>query len=313
MPGGTGRATTKKIPTWKKLLEIDEDRKGKSQMTNTQRQELICGYLLECACEENCTHHSDAKRLKSCHCLGFLKGDDDDDEQRKMMRAAVAKYVLWWVRQSRTTQQALLMAQIRYEGELKKCKTLDATKASQNNFPLPFQSSGAPDTAIELADVMICQSALMKILRIGRNYWGTCTKALHEGTAPTEFVHGLTGVQNVRAKIFDERFGQKLKDFFENDLRQLANSPGPDDIEELDPEWSKRRCYGRFLWGQGFSFSSDAKANMTVEERTDADYRLMKENGFEADRKTSVCSWTSFRLYWAKSYPKLVVHNKHSR
>jgi hypothetical protein len=180
MPGGgRGRATTKKTTTWKKLLEIDEDRKGKSQITEPQRQELICGYLLECACQENCTHHSDAKRLKSCHCLRFINGTtngDNDDEQRKMMRAAVAKYVLWWVRQSRTTQQALLMAQIRCDTELKKCKKLEP---SQNNFPLPFQSNGAPDTAIELADVMICQSALMKILRIGRNYWDICTKALH--------------------------------------------------------------------------------------------------------------------------------------
>jgi hypothetical protein len=102
MPEGRGRATTKKVVTWKKLLEIDEHQKGKSQMTDGERKELISSHLHDYAHEGKCTHHKDSKILKKCSCLGFLKSDVNEDDDVKVDEhgrgnifcAAIAKYVL---------------------------------------------------------------------------------------------------------------------------------------------------------------------------------------------------------------------------
>jgi hypothetical protein len=287
-------------------------------MTDGEREELISSHIHEHARQGQCFHHSDANRFKKCNCLGILQSDVDEDEdddnvevdeheRGRILRHAVAKYVLWWARESRTTQQVMIIAQIQSEKELKKYK-LDLPA---QNYNLPFQSTGDHATAIVLADVMICQSALMKILRISATAWRTCAIAHRHGTVPK---HGQIGKESTRGKIFEERVAPSLKEFFDNELMKRAG-PRPtrlsrqiggviirdgDDVKELDPEWTYRRCYGRFLWGQGFSYSTDATGKATIEERTDDDY------DFEADRE-SICAWSTFRAYWLNRYPKLVV------
>jgi hypothetical protein len=84
------------------------------------------------------------------------------------------------------------------EKELKKFK-----------FNLPFLSTGNHATAILLSDVMIFQSALMKILCVQTTAWRTCATALKNGTVPA---HGLIGLPKARAKIF----------LFENNSKKQA-------------------------------------------------------------------------------------------
>jgi hypothetical protein len=79
------------------------------------------------------------------------------------------------------------------------------------NYNLPLLSAGNHAAAILLSDVMICQSALMKILRVRTTAWRTCATTLKNGIVP---VHGLIGpLPNVRAKMFEGKVGPKLKDF----------------------------------------------------------------------------------------------------
>jgi hypothetical protein len=68
MPERRGQPRTKKIATWKKLLEIDEHRKGKYQMTDGEREELIS----DNAGQKKYTHHNVIQRdLRSVTVLDF--------------------------------------------------------------------------------------------------------------------------------------------------------------------------------------------------------------------------------------------------
>jgi hypothetical protein len=86
-------------------------------------------------------------------------------------------------------------------------------------YNLPFLSTGNHTTAILLLDVMICQSAFLKILCVQTTAWRMCATNLKNGTVPA---YGLLGLPTARAKIFEEKVGPKLKEFLENDVKKWA-------------------------------------------------------------------------------------------
>jgi hypothetical protein len=130
----------------------------------------------------------------------------------------------------------------------------------------------------------------------------------------------------VCSKKFQRNVAPLLKVFFETEMKECSG-PRPtklvrevtqvgirddDNIEELDPEWTKRRCYARFLWNQGFLYGGDGKGNITITEKTDETWEEPQQTDDEdtVARKDRICSWTTFRDYWKRTYPKLIVRKQ---
>jgi hypothetical protein len=72
------------------------------------------------------------------------------------------------------------------------------------------------------------------------------------------------------------------------------------DIEELDPGWSKRRLFGSFAWKHGWKIRSTSKGSIVKEKRTDANWSATEE-------PKQVCCRQSFNNYWSQNHPKLIV------
>jgi hypothetical protein len=114
-------------------------------------------------------------------------------------------------------------------------------------------------------------------------------------------------------KLFKEEIEPHLRPFFEDYLKTMAGpratrfvgeatgvSTRDDDVEilELDPEWSKRRCYRKWCYKNGYKLTASARSTITYEKRTNV------PDDFEYGK---LCCWAKFLDYWKAEYPKLIV------
>ena len=72
-----------------------------------------------------------------------------------------------------------------------------------------------------------------------------------------------------------------------------------EDVTELDPEWTKRRLFGRYCWDLGYLVVEGSGTKVLL--RKDEDWLT---SGAEYDH---VCSWGFFWSYWNRNHPKLIV------
>jgi hypothetical protein len=214
-----------------------------------QRIEIIMDYLQQRA-PQPC-FNPDLNKSLTCSCLSCL----DDDES---LRNAVALYILWFAALEKETQQMLVMEKIRGT----KLLVEKRGEKPQPVYFIPYKTE-LTEIAKELGNVKICKYALMALFRYGKRAWETCRLAVDNGTIPE---HGLKGKQNVRSKTFKLEVEPGIKAFFETVVLPLSG-PRPtrftreasgaivrdlEDTLELDPEWTKRRLFGRYCYDLGY-------------------------------------------------------------
>jgi hypothetical protein len=288
---------------WKVKLELGRHEE-KSKLEDDDRVDTIMEYLQEKA-PKSCYDANRRKEIQ-CSCLSLL-----DDHS---LRNSVALWTLWFARLSKETQQLLLMEKIRATRLV-----LGENNRQKNRFlPLffiPFTTE-LPEVAEVLGDVKICKCAMMTVLRMGRTAWSTCKQAVDSGSNPQ---HGLKGQECARSKKFKNEVEPGLKEFYTNVVFPLSG-PRPtrstrqqsgaayteaqdldeeDDFTELDPEWTKRRLFGRYCFDLGYSVTKGSIVE--VKRRVDADWTA---SGAEYG---SVCSWAFFWGYWRRNHSKIIV------
>jgi hypothetical protein len=106
----------------------------------------------------------------------------------------------------------------------------------------------------------------MTVLPMRKTAWLTCKQAVDSGTTPQ---HGLKGQECARSNKFRNEVEPGLKEFFDTVViplsgsrptsltREQSGAIGVDfldeDLTELDPEWTKRRLFGRYCYDLGYS------------------------------------------------------------
>jgi hypothetical protein len=174
----------------------------------------------------------------------------------------------------------------------------------------------------QLNDILVCKSSLMNILLSKRIFWRTCETAVNNGSIPHHA--GNKGKEAHSRKVFKTQVEPALKVFFDDMLLKLAgvrptryvrnlvkrvsgqmevqNEVRDDnDFLELDPEWTKRRCFSMFCFDQEFKLKLDSKRRQTLEKRDD---NVWKEGDQIFGR---ICSWPKFLSYWGENYSNLKV------
>jgi hypothetical protein len=288
---------------WKVNLELGRHEE-KSKLVDDDRVDTIMEYLLEKA-PKSCYDANNKKELK-CNCLSLLEDHS--------LRNSVALWTLWFARLAKETQQMIIIEKIR-------ATKLVAGQRQKNQFLqlyfIPFTTE-LPDVAEKLGDVRICKCAMMAVLRMGRSAWSTCKEAVDSGSNPQ---HGLKGQECARSKKFKIQVEPGLKEFYTTVVIPLSG-PRPtrstrqqsgaanaeedleDDFTELDPEWTKRRLFGRYCWDLGYSVtkgSTEQGSTEQVKRREDEDWLA---SGAEYGQ---VCSWGFFWGYWRQNHSKIIV------
>jgi hypothetical protein len=279
--------------SWRNELKLGV----KSGLTDDQRIDIIMEYLEDkatCSC-----YNLNNRKAESCHCLSCLDNEDS--------RNAVALYILWFTQLDKLMQQLLIMEKIRSTQLVLKKKRY----SNQKLFFLPFKTELVEVTEA-LGDVTICQHAMMILLRFGRSAWATCRLAVENGTIPE---HGLKGKATVKSKKFKLEVEPGLMDFFKKVVvplsgprptRATAEESGAvirdsEDTLELDPEWTKRRLYGKYCFDLGYSVTQSASGVVRIEVREDEEWVT---GGAE---RGSHCSWSAFWNYWQREHTNIIV------
>jgi hypothetical protein len=285
-------------PTWGKELELGIK---SSELNDDQRIEIIMEYLRDKS-HRSCFDPGNRKE-QSCNCLSCL---DSESSQN-----AVALYILWFSELEKQTQQLLLMEKIRATklilgNDYKKRYTGDLKL-----YLLPYKTE-LTEVTEALGDITICKFAMMALLRYGKTAWYNCKIAVDNGTIPE---HGLKGKASVRSKKFKQEVEPGLEDFFRTVILPLSG-PRPtrataeesgavirdsEDTLELDPEWTKRRLFGKYCFDLGYTVKQSASGAVKVDIRVDEEW--VTGGGDNAPH----CSWTAFWNYWKRQHANIIV------
>jgi hypothetical protein len=288
--GGTRKAYTL---SWGTELKLGI----KSDLNDDERIEMIMEYLEDKA-PQSCFDASNRK-MQTCHCLSSLEDEDN--------RNAVALYILWFSELEKQTQQLLLMEKIRSTQLVLNTKRY----SNQKLFFLPYKTE-LVEVAEALGNVVVCKYAMQTLLRYGKGAWDTCRLAVESGTVPE---HGLKGKASVKSKKFKEQVEPGLVHFFETVVvplsgprptRATAEESGAvirdsEDTLELDPEWTKRRLFGKYCFDLGFTVKQSASGAVKITERQDEEWVT---GGAEPG---SHCSWSAFWCYWKRQHANIIV------
>ena len=156
-----------------------------------------------------------------------------------------------------------------------------------------------------IEEIFVCQSTIMSLLKLGKDWWATCKKAVEGNYIPE---HAMVGKRN-RSVKFEREARADLIEFFE-ELMQLGepiatrfirNELGAlrddEDLVLLPSCTSKRSLYERFCFERGCKVHTSAKGITKLKERTDP-------NWLASNLEFKYCpNWTSFFDFWAKEYP----------
>jgi hypothetical protein len=271
----------------------------KSDLNDDERIETIMEYLQDKA-PQSCFDAGNRK-VQTCHCLSCLDGEDDSN------RNAVALYILWFSELEKQTQQLLLMEKIRSTQLVLNRKRY----SNQKLFFLPYKTELVEVTEA-LGNVLVCKYAMQTLLRYGKGAWDTCRLSVENGTIPE---HGLKGRCSVRSKKFKREVEPGLVNFFATVVvplsgprptRATAEESGAvirdsEDTLELDPEWTKRRLFGKYCFDLGYSVKQSASGSVKITVRAD-------EEWVTGDAEPgSHCSWSAFWSYWKREHKNIVV------
>lgn len=246
-----------------------------------------------------------SNRQTKCDCMFFL----NDDEVN-----AVCRYMLYFAGIKLDSQKTLLSEMIRVSSVFKaqykqRCFVLPLIQNETNTEPIPPR--------------MVCINAVCSILNVGR-------KKLASAKSFTTFCHGLkdrTGAESNKGKNSDE-WRASLRDFFEKlkregtpfatrIIREETGTITRDDDPEavaLPPHMSKRQCYARWCFEQGWVTKLKRRADTYSEPisqfvrrpHDDEEELPLWPSGTESK---TICAWPTFLKYWKTNYPNIKVCN----
>jgi hypothetical protein len=125
----------------------------------------------------------------------------------------------------------------------------------------------------------------------------------------------LKGKTSVRSKKYKEEVEPGLVEFFQKVVVPLSG-PRPTrataeesgavirdskDTLELDPEWTKRRLFGKYCYDLGYTVKQSANGTIKFGFRADEEWVAGgTENGPR-------CSWASFLNFWKREHSNIIV------
>jgi hypothetical protein len=182
-------------------------------------------------------------------------------------------------------------------------------------FCLPFLMAAKPPDGddedndarvIAIQEMMqhkICQSALMELISVRKQWWGICCEHLKSGTVP---VHGLIGLpSNCKQRFREEEevhlieFFTEIKEFTEPSATrfvlektgEMSSRNDDTELEYLPPSWLRLKLYQRYAHLPGWN----ATAN---------NIGAVKLIPWADEPQLHLCSWPTFFYYWKTYYPK---------
>jgi hypothetical protein len=176
-------AQTPRAPSYKQNWSTLLETRKKSLLSDDDR---LSEYLEEQSNKEICSQVAGGKRGPlECNCLSCLRGDASESS-----RTAVGQFILWFAKLPKATQQLLVMEKIR---------AADSVHRKKKMFLIPFKDPDDIVAAQEMGQTMICVSAFLTVLRIGKTWYSTCRKHVNSGTIPT---HQSTGRPSPLSRAF---------------------------------------------------------------------------------------------------------------
>ncbi len=240
-------------------------------LDHEQRIDIRMGYLqgkapLACYDTNNC-------KEQTWHCLSCL-------ENNETSLNAVALYILWFSRLHKHTQQLILMEKIRGAQLLLNNKTRICNK---KGFFLPYRAE-VTEVTKAFGLVTVCKYAMTTLLRYGNCAWDTCKVAVDNATMPEYGVKGKSSLRSL--KKYKEEVKPGLIGFFQNVIlpllgqhptRATAEDYGAviwdsEDTLELDPEWTKRRLFGRYCYDLGYTVKQSANGSVKFDIQADDEW-----------------------------------------
>jgi len=154
---------------------------------------------------------------------------------------------------------------------------------------------------------LICRNALARIIGFKRTAWNAVKKAYSKKIARPK--HGLCGkAGNKKNKDYDDllfEFFTKVEAMAEPRATRIVRDivsdrvdiglRDDDDIQCLPAYLTKRGLYNKLLADCQWEYCYDSNRNVT------------SMNKLSPDAEEKVPSWTTFRRFWKKHYPKLVI------
>jgi len=264
--------------------------------------EYYTQFLVNCGQQEpNCLRRtSNLKTALKCSCLTVFLNQE--------VAKSTALFCHNYGSQDRITRLTRLGDWIRYSNP-------------DQRTPLPFMLPTAiPDppppaeTQQLMRTTMICQSALMRILGIGKRAWHTAKIAAVTGAVPDHGLKGRTGQESNKSQELDALVKEDVIEY----LQDLADAYGEPratvvvrtltgaelrnedtNVLELPPFLSRRKIYARFCYSRGWIVKIDHKGKVVMEQRSD--------DAWDDDLEMPVGSFTTFNSIWKAEFPTLQI------
>ncbi|CAB9511400.1 hypothetical protein SEMRO_483_G152000.1 [Seminavis robusta] len=236
-------------------------------------------------------------RATSCTCLHDLQEQIDDDDIHSCAKALFLFCKLDYAERKRMVKEWIrsgLAAQLMFQGLHR--------ESSTRVFLLPGSTTR-----------LICRNALCQLIGYGQKAWKGVVKLVKSGDDP---VHGLKNKPgnklNSRSLDHMNEFFSSMKEHALPRATKIVRTEMVDglntaielreeekDVVELPSSMTKRCLYNRFIGELGWKIKWDNKGRL-----------LKKVEIPDKEQKVTASqlpSWSSFRRFWKKEYPKLVI------
>jgi hypothetical protein len=255
-------------------------------------------------------------RVSKCDCMETLFANP---QQNKAIAKKAAAYLLFWKSASYEYKRTMIYNWYGTANMIKnmtfarnwKCYILQVAHGEDVGDEEEVDEVGVP------LSKNICRHALMTLLDIGDDLWKTAI----ENPTHINTLKGKKGVLSNKGKSNAEMY-DSLSQFFEN-LKEEAlpfatrivrdesgtntRDDDPDEIA-IPPHLTKHKCYSWWCYERGWKVKKFSSAQ-TIYTKT-ADYEV-RDDWPDNDPK-KICTWPTFRSFWQKHFPKLVVRGKGS-
>jgi hypothetical protein len=236
-----------------------------------------------------CVDKKHAERDSNCACVFDLEVSEEEATN-------IEAYLYSFALLERTEQQTLIIEWIKY-GE-------NIGRGLMRGDPRRLMKYLLPGT-----QRLICKEALTLLLGYGQVAWQTVETMAKKNVAPQ---HGNTGLQNAKniwQEVALEEFFKELllqahpratvviRDLVQGRVQTELRNEG--DQVDLPAHMSKRGLYAKLVSEMGWIFEYDSKGTLIGKKQIVGHATIIGES--------DIPSWGSFRDYWKKNFPELVV------
>ena len=248
-----------------------------------------------------------SNRLTQCNCFKDVFAVAGSSE-------CVAEYLWVFGNRSPKDRDAEIMLQMRISGGI------GSEDSTEVRFKVPFYSSAGQEDAVvkHLQQSWLCKNAFQHVFDLGRKKWRSLANCVMESLPPPR--HHMVGKQSNRAIGLENNgvldglrlYFDHLSDLSEpratRFVRELTGVAlrDTDDTLDLPNHMTKRGLYRDYCTQIGWNVTCTDKGHFIYKERTDEEWTSSTDQSVERD---TCPSWQTFRRFWKRDYPKLVITN----